>query len=306
MKEATTTIDAYDDIDSTETITSSKQIFSRAAFAGRIEVTVSELDRIVAPYELPKNDWINCSLNTCTKIHGKGYVIRTKDGRESNCGQDCGRSKFDVDFDTFVTDFQRRKVDRTRQQILRDAQSSAKELLAKVDGLLPEVESAARRVDEILDVINRDPGVQGWFYDAVRRDGRLQVEEEISASTREATGSKERFRAVTVAQFLGTEAIDEKAKARASRSLKMIVRPTLDRLLQLDLASISAKDGDALSLELAEVRRHIQDAEAYLAGALTFCAPPNIASIAKISDVMRNKTGRAARTLKALQRLTTL
>lgn len=74
---------------------------ARPSFVGPLRISPGELDRIVGKYELgdPEVNWAACGLNGCNTRHKFGYIIRTKGGKETNCGQDCGKREFGVEFE---------------------------------------------------------------------------------------------------------------------------------------------------------------------------------------------------------------
>lgn len=63
------------------------------------------LQEIIGRYGFKER--IACGLSTCHKPHGKGYIVRTKDGRITNIGKDCGKTYFGVDFETMSRQFDR-------------------------------------------------------------------------------------------------------------------------------------------------------------------------------------------------------
>lgn len=290
-----------DEFESTDAITSSSHIYGRAAYAGPLRLNASEKVHIVAPYDLPRSDWVRCGLNGCTTEHGKGYVIRTEDGRETNCGHMCGGREFGAVFDEFVADFQRRKVDQARRAVLRTAQTEAAPMLSTVEALVPQLEENTDRVWEIMEVIARDPDVSRKFHEILRLGGQVRVEERISEDIRNVTGSGARFTTRTIATIEGgRSALDG---GRALQAIKQNVLPGLRRLLSLNLQEVSPDDGDKLSLEIAEIRRQIQHAQQYIEDAQRFTSLNNLQAVGLLGEVMKNRSTRAGRALRALDRL---
>ncbi|WP_442596345.1 hypothetical protein ACSBPU_05685 [Parapusillimonas sp. JC17] len=294
-------LDIQDDSESTDSITCSKQIFNRPRYAGPLRLESAEKVQVVAPYDLPRGDWVRCGLNGCTTEHGKGYVIRAEDGRETNCGHMCGSREFGAVFEEFVADFQRRKVDQARRAVLTAAQTEAAPMLSTVEALVPQLEENTDRVWEIMDVITRDPDVSRKFHEILRLGGRVSVEERISEDIRKATGSAARFTTRTIATIEGgRSALDG---GRPLQTIKQNVLPGLRRLLSLNLQEVSPDDGDKLSLEIAEIRRQIQRAQQYIEDAHRFTSLSNLRAVALLGEVMANRSTRASRALRALDRL---
>ena len=63
------------------------------------------LDAIIGRYAFA--DKVPCGLSNCHQPHGKGYIVVTKDGRETNIGKHCGKTYFGVDFETLSNKFDR-------------------------------------------------------------------------------------------------------------------------------------------------------------------------------------------------------
>lgn len=64
-----------------------------------------KLEEIIGRYAF--QDKIKCGLSNCRTPHGKGYIARTKDGRSTNIGKDCGKKYFGVEFEALSKKFER-------------------------------------------------------------------------------------------------------------------------------------------------------------------------------------------------------
>lgn len=80
-------------------------IQARPDFDGQLDPNAHELEAIIGSYAL--RDKIPCGLSNCRTLHGRGYLVATKDGRTTNIGKDCGRVYFGVDFETMLSQFTR-------------------------------------------------------------------------------------------------------------------------------------------------------------------------------------------------------
>jgi hypothetical protein len=80
-------------------------ILARPGFDGKLNPNAHELEAIIGSYAL--RDKIPCGLSNCRTLHGRGYLVATKDGRTTNIGKDCGRVYFGVDFETMLSQFTR-------------------------------------------------------------------------------------------------------------------------------------------------------------------------------------------------------
>ena len=64
---------------------------SRTAYQSEIDSSLHKLAKILGGYHFGKNNYIPCGLQGCSTLHGKGYVVQTLDGIETNTGKDCGK-----------------------------------------------------------------------------------------------------------------------------------------------------------------------------------------------------------------------
>lgn len=87
------------------TVENWEAIVSRPGFNGSLDPGAHTLDSIIGRYTF--RDYVPCGLSNCHTPHGKGYIVVTKDGQETNIGKDCGRNYFGVDFETLSAQFDR-------------------------------------------------------------------------------------------------------------------------------------------------------------------------------------------------------
>jgi hypothetical protein len=127
---------------------------ARTAFVGPIYVEPGNLDKIVGKIELPakpEHDWAHCGLNNCNTAHRFGYVIRTKDGLETNCGRDCGAREFGVLFEEVVARAKVVEESAARRRAAMEVVVQAPGWLAQLAELLPQVEREDGRLLEFED-----------------------------------------------------------------------------------------------------------------------------------------------------------
>lgn len=117
---------------------------ARLAFVGPMQVDVTNLDRIVGKYELGKHEslWAHCGLNGCDRPHMFGYIIRMKDGCETNCGHDCGRREFGVKFEAVEAHYKRGEEVQARRRAAEDVLAQARPWLDEVGALIPKIRLA--------------------------------------------------------------------------------------------------------------------------------------------------------------------
>jgi hypothetical protein len=91
-------------------------ITDRAGFNGNLNPAEHTLVSIIGRYAF--KDYVPCGLSNCHTPHGKGYIVVTKDGRETNIGKDCGRTYFGVDFETLSNKFDRDMTEKENREKL--------------------------------------------------------------------------------------------------------------------------------------------------------------------------------------------
>lgn len=82
-----------------------QDILERPGFDANLNPNRSELKTIIGRYVF--GDKVKCGLSICHTPHAKGYLVTTKDGRETNIGKDCGKKYFGVDFEALSKKFDR-------------------------------------------------------------------------------------------------------------------------------------------------------------------------------------------------------
>jgi hypothetical protein len=108
-------------------------VTTRPGFDGNLDPTAVELESILGSYVF--RDYITCGLTSCRQPHGKGYLVKAKNGRETNIGKDCGKNHFGVDFETLRKTYDRDLLNATRRQRLGEIQNRAQHYLDTIDQL---------------------------------------------------------------------------------------------------------------------------------------------------------------------------
>lgn len=66
-------------------------------------ISLQEFAGLVGPYSFPEADRVSCQLDEkgdgslCRQVHGRGWVVRRKDGKEGLIGRDCAKGHFGAD-----------------------------------------------------------------------------------------------------------------------------------------------------------------------------------------------------------------
>lgn len=105
-------------------------ITERAGFSGNLNPTEHKLGSIIGRYAF--KDYVPCGLSNCHTPHGRGYIVVTTDGHETNIGKDCGKNYFGVDFETLSNKFDRDMTEKENRQKLWDFHFRSEEVAAQV------------------------------------------------------------------------------------------------------------------------------------------------------------------------------
>jgi hypothetical protein len=156
----------------------------RAGYQLQLTCTRDELDRIVGKYERPKTDQIECGLNGCTQRHMYGYIIQTKVGAETNCGQDCGSREFGVKFHEVEASFKKAEEDQLRRRLLGEIVKNRTDLLVAAKNLRSKIQDAANRVSTIVSEIKREPALYHVFESCLRIGGQIRIAQTVDEALR--------------------------------------------------------------------------------------------------------------------------
>jgi len=110
-----------------------EDILTRPGFDSNLNPRQSELETIIGRYIF--GDKVNCGLSSCHTPHTKGYLVATKDGRETNIGKDCGKKYFGVDFETLSRKFDRDVTESDNRESLWGFHFQLEELENKISFL---------------------------------------------------------------------------------------------------------------------------------------------------------------------------
>ncbi len=101
-------------------------IEARPGFTQNLDPSCHELASIIGRYAF--TDRIRCGLSNCHTPHIRGYIVCTKDGRETNIGKDCGKNYFGVDFELQTRQFDQDITDKENRERLWSCKFRLEEL----------------------------------------------------------------------------------------------------------------------------------------------------------------------------------
>lgn len=105
----------------------------RQHYTNKISGSEHKLSLIFGYYEL--KDEIHCSLSSCNQPHGKGYLVTTETGLETNIGHQCGKKIFGIDFENHANDFDKFRESEERKLSIKLAKNKIEAWEASLDAL---------------------------------------------------------------------------------------------------------------------------------------------------------------------------
>ena len=115
-------------------------ITERVGFSGDLDPAKHTLDSIIGRYAFAEK--VPCGLSNCHTPHNRGYIVVTKEGRETNIGKDCGKTYFGVDFQTLSNKFDRDITEKENREKLWAFFFRMDEVTAQVNAMRSEERGA--------------------------------------------------------------------------------------------------------------------------------------------------------------------
>ena len=110
-----------------------EEIVQRPGFSDSLDPTQHELQAIIGRYAF--KDTLRCGLSNCHTLHGRGYLVVTKDGLETNIGKDCGKTHFGVEFADMSRQFERDITEKENRETLWSFQFKLDEYLRVIEDI---------------------------------------------------------------------------------------------------------------------------------------------------------------------------
>lgn len=240
----------------------------RPGWRERIKLSEHNLSRIVGGYHLGQDLWQHCGL--CNTEHGRGYVVATTEGLETQIGKDCGLKHLGAKFEELEWQFTVALEAQDRMARLRALLVQKDELLSRAQQAIQACERAFFAVAEFTHKIDREPTLADVFRKAIRDDGAVVVDYRVSDDEFEVT--RRRYRREVVGR------IDGHAAATAKSPKPLIqgsVLPLVQSLTEEMLSGLTSKSLAAKSKEANDATSILIDADTYVALSKRFTARRN-------------------------------
>lgn len=255
---------------------------SRANFHAALTLAAGELDRIVAKYELPANraGWTTCGLNGCNTEHRFGYLIRAKDGRETNIGHECGKREFGVSFEEVEATFRRAQDLQARQRAIQALLEEKPALQARAAAVVTDGEVQASRLTAFVGTFK---GLHGFWKELLKAAKQGGVVRAAVKRDSEWTlgGGKEQL--TTVARFSGSSVLVSDASSTPNLVRKLVL-PWLETLVQQELDALDEAALGSVVRKGADMRNLLMRTEAFVKESGALLTSDNIAGLEPICD----------------------
>lgn len=236
---------------------------SRDKYQDRLQCTDDVLERIVGKYVFSEKDKLQCGLNGCRSWHWHGYVIRTKNGGETHCGQYCGFRAFKVLFKDVEAAYKAAEDRKGRLDFLRNLLEQRDDLMRKAINLEAQASEAGSRIHILRTQFERDSHLERAFRDCLRNTGRILIEDENSRRLRAAMGAAaDKADLKTIGVVRGTSAFGRSGTILLELKYKVIL--PLENMTEHGLQDLDNKQLMLESTSLGSIKQILSATEQFL------------------------------------------
>lgn len=269
------------------------EIQGRPGFNADLDPARHELKVIIGRYAFA--DHVPCGLSNCHTMHGRGYIVVTKDGHETNIGKDCGKTYFGVDFETLSAAFERDLEEKTNRERIFTFLGRIEEVDARVKHLRSQERGADWVYKTSRPLIEGSKEVPGAVMKRVahmvkNRNPVLTVEyeaDEDEIKRREAQSGRSIERPLVLSRPIGRLAGLE-ALFPENNLLQLLVIDVGEALKELEAADIDALDFKSLrrwSRWIGEVDVKLEQAAAAISKGRELLTSVNLEPLVDAADL---------------------
>lgn len=238
---------------------------NRPMFSSPLIIDKDDLDLIVGKYYFTEE--IACSLNGCTTPHKWGFVIRSKDGRETNCGHMCGKRDFGVAWNEVHASFKKAEQLQAARQVLAELLNDRDDLFLEITKIIPRLEMALSAKSYFLSKTGSTGGFNSQLINCIKLGGairaqRPQTEHEIKNGIRAPFVTVERIKGGSV---VFSEDFWNLPTTLSTNSLQWIKSLDPSKILQLNDESMNGilKEAKVHRSLLNKAKKFVDDAEVF-------------------------------------------
>lgn len=279
-------------------IESWEDVLTRPGFTVDIDPKTVALKSIIGSYAF--QTFIPCGLASCHTPHGRGYLVVTSDGRETNIGKDCGKKYFSVDFERLAKMYDRDLRTKERREALIQLQHQIPNLKARILTLKEGCNGANWLHRNLTPLVETKHGLPGALTRLIQRmvkqrngaltRSRLATAEELDLMR--AQGQRiqpgQTYVDEPVGQLQGLAALYEENDLRT-----LLVTPMklLDTVEGADVDTLTGKDLRELANQAATLEPTLTQAEMAIAAGQRLLTQANLG---QLSQFLTSKEDRRA------------
>lgn len=281
---------------------------SRVGFCEELFVAHDDLDRIIGKYSFDESRSLKCGLNGCHQVHWNGFVIRTKHGQETICGQNCGEREFGVAWKEILATYNRLYSEKQTTEWLTGFLATKEETLLRAFSIVKNLENL--RVI-VLDFLNKGKEFNQYHYNfmtAVLTGGKIRIEKK--SSTHQGNSSsrahEKRGNFEVVGQLNGVEIFakdpnrDRLVIERKIAELKFKVIHELNETKDFKISQLTRIKMQTLESNLKSIEYILKSAEEMLDSGELFFRHENLAKLSLLTPKPEGETKKIIRYQKRL------
>jgi hypothetical protein len=266
---------------------------ARPAFVGRLTLAHAEIDKIVAKYELAKtrDKWSICGLNSCTRPHRNGIVLRTHNGLETNCGNGCGLREFGIPFKDIEARYKKAQDAKARRIAVANLLDARSALLAEVESLLPQAKAVTSRVVKFNATLGSQSGLWRQIGVCARQGGSIRVGVSHNSDWAAEGGRSQQLQ--TVGRIAGYQAFSTDGTSLPHLIANRVLPWLNETLVEKHLAKLKSEELQTVLKESDGMREILRRTKDFILYGAQLTAPENVKQIETVIDNLVSKSSRS-------------
>lgn len=275
--------------------TSIAEYEARRDFVRHLTLVAGDIDRIVGKYELPsdKAAWAKCGVNNCNTPHRFGFVIRKKDGQETNIGHECGERETGESFRDVVATFRRAEDAQARKRTAQTLVEDKANLISRAELAAKAGREQAVRLRAFLDTFKPLKSFWRALTTSAKQGGVIRAALQADKNWNLSIGRKEQL--VTIGRFDGGVVLINDGLGLPVL-VERLVLPWLEDLSQEGLEVLDRRALGEMVKDAGSKRDLLERAEHFVEASQRFLNADNVAGLEVIcDDVLRAGDASTAR-----------
>lgn len=242
----------------------------RPLYVTPLRIDSKELDSIIGKYDFPQE--IPCSLNGCVTPHKRGFLIKAKNGQETNCGNVCGKREFGIEWDELEANFNKAEQLKISKQLLSDLLNERDSLIIASKKSIPLLEEALTAQTHYMRKIGSTTNFQNQLQQCIKLGGAVRARRPATDYEVENNITPP---IITIARVVGGSVVFSEDHARLPGTLRFSSLTWLESLDPIKILLLEHKEIQALLKEANVHRSLITKAGKYIEDAAAFFSDKN-------------------------------